>query len=113
MAVPSRSPGLVGETPQRTPLYAAVWFLFISGFAWYSLSSGPPPYLYRYPSKPCPTWTLVIAPVIVRFSYFTISGGRVEKATLGKRQAAAKAFDDVRKNLDLQGRQRTALKWRQ
>ena len=113
MAVPSRSPGLVGETPQRTPLYAAVWFLFISGFAWYSLSSGSPPYLYRCLSKPGPTWTLVIAPVVVRFSYFTISGGRVEEATLGEWQAAAKAFEDVRKNLDLQGRDGRALKWRQ
>lgn len=110
MAVPSRSPGLVGETPQRTLLRATVWFMFEPGVAWYSFSSGPP--LYRYLSNSGSTSTHITAHGVVGLSCSTISGGHAAKAILCERHAAVEAVNDVRKTPDLQGREHTALGWR-
>jgi hypothetical protein len=111
MAMPSTSLGRFGEIPNRTSLYATVWFLFKPAFAWYPFSSGPPPCPHPYLPKPNLPWTHVTPDALIGLPCFTISGTSVAKATLWDRQAAVKAFDDVGEALDLQVRARKAYKW--
>ena len=112
MAMPSRGPGGFGKTFLRTLLYPTVCLL-TSVKRWFSYSSGHLPGLHDYLLKSGLTGTHVTSDDLFALPYFAISRDRVAKATLWERQAAGKAFGDTRKKLDPQGRERTALKWRQ